>query len=83
MTYRALAVSLACLFVAARSPGPKFLATEPRNGALVPGEIALVEDGSCPPGQVKQVTGGSNRVYGTDFQRNGNARQYACIPRPQ
>ena len=80
--HRTLALVLVCLS-AACSTGPKLLAADPANGALFPGEIALVDDGSCPAGQVRQVTGGSNRVYGTDIKKNGVPRRYACIPRPQ
>lgn len=79
---RAFLLSILCLLAAACSAGPKILAAEPPNGALFPGETALFDDGTCPAGQVKQVTGGSNRVYGTDLQHNGVARRYACVARP-
>lgn len=70
-----------CLAAAGCSPGPKILTSDPPNGALTPGQIALVDDGSCPAGQIKQVVGGSNRIYGTDTRRNGVPRQASCIPR--
>ena len=79
-TIRAL---LLCLTVAACSAGPKILTADPPTGALFPGQIALVDDGSCPAGQIKQVVGGSNRVYGTDIAKNGVTRTHSCIPRPQ
>ena len=74
---------LLCLAVAGCSSGPKFLAADPPNGSLFLGQIALVDDGTCPPGQVRQVTGGSNRVYGTDIHQAGVPRKYSCIERPQ
>lgn len=67
---------------AACATGPKILAADPPNGSLFPGEIALVDDGSCPAGQIKQLVGGSNRAYGTDITKNGVTRQKSCIPRP-
>jgi hypothetical protein len=42
---------------------------------LHPGEIVLVDDHTCPAGQIKQVTGGSNRKYGTDEKKLGVPRQ--------
>ena len=79
-TLRAL---LLCLTVAACSAGPKILTADPPNGSLFLGQIALVDDGSCPAGQIKQVIGGSNRVYGTDIVKTGVSRKHSCIPRPQ
>lgn len=35
------------------------LKAEPPKGGLKTGQRVLVDDGSCPAGQVKQVTGGS------------------------
>jgi hypothetical protein len=50
------------------------LAKEPPPGALTPGAKFLVDDGSCPAGQLDQVTGGNTAI--------GIARQHRCIPRP-
>jgi hypothetical protein len=82
MPHRVLAISIVCLTVAGCSSGPKLLAAEPRSGGILPGDVVLVDDGSCPAGQVKQVTGGSNRSHNTDIRQSGTARQYACVPRP-
>ncbi|MDY8110172.1 DUF6719 family protein [Fulvimarina sp. 2208YS6-2-32] len=46
--------------------------TEPAAGQLKTGQTVLVDDGSCPAGQVKQVTGSVPGV----------PRQKACVARP-
>ena len=49
------------------------LTTEPAIGKLGPGATVLVDDGTCPAGQIKQLTGGN--------MGKGQARQRSCIPR--
>lgn len=49
------------------------LKTEPAKGQLHYGSKVLVDDGTCPPGQVKQVTGGNGE---------GIPRKRECIPMP-
>ena len=51
----------------------KVLTAEPPEGALRQGKRVLVDDGTCPPGQILQVIGGS-RVPRTPRQR-------VCVPR--
>ena len=63
--------------------GPRVLAQAPPDATLRPGEVVLVDDGSCPAGQIKQVIGGSNRVYLTNVPRPGTPRQTSCIGRAQ
>jgi hypothetical protein len=56
-------------------PGPKIgLDREPPGGTLPYGKKALVDDGTCPPGQIKQIIGGDNS--------RGIGRSRSCIPRP-
>jgi hypothetical protein len=61
------------------SPSPaKTLKSEPPMGQLREGEIVLVDDGSCPVGQIKEVIGGNHVKVG------GNKhilRTRKCIPR--
>lgn len=76
-------LALVPLAVAGCQSGPQILTQAPPTGALRPNETVLVDDGSCPPGQIKQVVGGSNRVYMTDNRRLGMPRQTSCIPRSQ
>jgi hypothetical protein len=40
----------------------------------------LVDDGSCPAGQIKLVTGGSDRSYYGAGTRPGAARTGRCVP---
>jgi hypothetical protein len=56
----------------------QILKTEPRMGALREGQVVLVDDGTCPAGQIKQVTGGNHVEVGGFKQVK---RQRRCIPR--
>ena len=47
----------------------------PKDGALSPGEVLLVDDGRCPAGEVKQVTGGN--------KAKNIPREVKCVPKPQ
>lgn len=49
------------------------LTAEPAPGTLRSGAKVLVDDGTCPEGQIKQVTGSSAR---------GIPRKRECIARP-
>ena len=56
------------------------LKKEPARGALRFGDRVLVDDGSCPRGQIKEVTGGSN--MGRSETRPGRTqRSRRCIAR--
>jgi hypothetical protein len=48
------------------------LQQEPPAGSLSPGQTVLVDDGSCPAGQIKQIIGGNNA---------GQPRQRKCVDR--
>jgi hypothetical protein len=50
------------------------LSAEPAAGALKAGKRVLVDDGSCPAGEIKEVTGG------TDKEAPGS-RSRRCIKR--
>jgi hypothetical protein len=69
----ALLVSCSCAQAAV-------LKQEPAEGTLKPGKRVLVDDGTCPPGQIKEVIGGGNRNK-ADQQIAGKIRQVSCIPR--
>jgi len=56
----------------------EMLKREPPMGALREGQVVLVDDGSCPAGQVKQVTGG-NHVLAGGYKHIVRTRK--CIPR--
>ena len=65
-----LALSVAATVCAA----PMILKEEPAKGVLRGGEVVYVDDGSCPPGEVKKITGGN--------QKAGKTRQAECVKRP-
>jgi hypothetical protein len=49
------------------------LKTEPPRGTLQTGQKVLVDDGSCPKGELKQVTGSTQGV----------PRKKECVPAPK
>jgi hypothetical protein len=54
------------------------LKTEPPMGELKEGQRVLVDDGSCPPGQLREVIGGNHTKAGG---KSNVIRQYRCVPR--
>jgi hypothetical protein len=54
---------------------PVIVQSEPSSGSLPRGQVILVDDGTCPAGQIKEVTGGNSN------QRVQRTRR--CIPRPK
>jgi hypothetical protein len=54
------------------------LKAEPPMGALKPGQRVLVDDGSCPRGQIRELIGGDHYKVGG---RNAIERRRRCIPR--
>jgi hypothetical protein len=54
------------------------LKQEPPMGALREGQVVLVDDGTCPAGQIKRVTGG-NHVKAGGFKQIERTRQ--CVPK--
>jgi hypothetical protein len=48
---------------------------EPFDGQMVPGQVILIDDGSCGRGKIKQVTGGEIGAM------NPRPRTRTCIPR--
>ena len=51
------------------------LKKEPASQALKSGKVVLVDDGSCPAGQIKEVTGGKGEGEG------GIKRSRRCVPK--
>lgn len=56
------------------------LTRDPPPGHRRPGQHVLVDDGSCPLGQVKELTGGGNVKRGSPVA--GLPRQAGCVQRP-
>ena len=71
--------ALAGCTIAAGGAGARVGAVEilkqmPAKGVLRQGEVVYVDDGECPPGEIKKVIGGG--------QKSGVARQVECVKRP-
>jgi hypothetical protein len=64
--------------VASDVAAQQILKVEPAMGNLKPGQRVLVDDGTCPQGQIKQVIGGDHRKAGG---RHNIERQRVCITR--
>jgi len=56
----------------------EILKKEPVMGALKEGQVVLVDDGSCPAGQIKKVVGG-NHVKAGGYKRIERIK--TCVPR--
>lgn len=54
------------------------VAREPAMGAMKEGEVVLVDDGSCPKGQIKRIVGG-NHVKAGGYKQIVRTR--SCVPR--
>lgn len=99
MMVRAMAVHAAPPESAASAPAPELgagkkltvLKKEPAVGHLRSGEQVLVDDGGCPAGEIKELTGGRNRQCGEDakllapgdceLKRTGPPRTARCVKR--
>jgi hypothetical protein len=53
-------VALVSILVASPASAQAVLKSEPPMGALRQGERVLVDDGSCPKGQIQEVIGGNH-----------------------
>ncbi|HEY4407844.1 MAG TPA: DUF6719 family protein [Xanthobacteraceae bacterium] len=77
---RRLGIAIALLTIlvgCSATAAQRILAQEPPPGTLKAGATVLVDDGSCGPGKIKKVVGGSN-IGGAG---PGAPRQTLCIPR--
>ena len=74
-----VAIAFAVALVVAAAPAPaQVLKKEPPMGQLREGQVVLVDDGSCPAGQIKEVIGGNHvNAGGTKHI----VRTHKCIPR--
>jgi hypothetical protein len=74
-----MSIGAVLLAVAAAEPAvAQVIKREPPMGALKPGQRLLVDDGSCGPGQIKEVTGGDHVKVGG---RSNVVRGRRCVPR--
>lgn len=70
----ALLLFAACA-IGAASPPIEVLKEMPQAGTVRQGEVVYVDDGRCPVGEIKKITGGN--------QKTGVARQVVCVKRPR
>ena len=76
MRLRSLAAVIALCVPLGTAQAQRVLKQEPPAGGLAFGETVLVDDGSCPAGQIKRVSGGKGS--GGD---GGVKRTRQCVPR--
>jgi len=70
----------ASLFVLIATSAHAQLTSEPAPGTLPAGQSVLVDDGSCGPGKIKKVTGGSDTSLTTGKPvAGGSGRKRTCI----
>ena len=68
---RSLPLALvAILAIAQAATAQAIMKQEPPPGGLRRGQMVLVDDGSCPKGQIKQIIAGSE----------GRKRTRSCVP---
>jgi hypothetical protein len=67
-----------CLLLCGTAPAAaapvEVLKVMPAQGSVRQGDVVYVDDGRCPAGKVKKITGGN--------QKTGVARQVECVKRP-
>ncbi len=71
----AMGVAMVMLMLATPAAAATIVKQEPPAGALRHGQRVLVDDGSCPTGQIKEVIGAS------DASGKGERRRRRCIRR--
>lgn len=54
--------------------GPQVLKSVPKDGDIPYRTVVLVDDGTCPRGQIKEITGGS--------REKNVPRKVRCVKRP-
>ena len=72
---------LACFLILIAFPETvlaQFVAREPPMGAMRENEVLLVDDGTCPRGQIKRVVGGNHTKVGGTKQI---IRTRSCVQR--
>lgn len=67
-----ISLVMAALLLSIGMARSQVLKSEPAEGNLASGKRVLVDDGTCPAGQIKEVTGGSKTEH--------VARSSRCIP---
>jgi hypothetical protein len=76
----ALGAGSAILVLASTAADAQTLKREPAAGTLGCNQTVLVDDGTCPKGKIKQVTGGCNMI-GPGSRKAGAVRSRQCVSR--
>jgi hypothetical protein len=76
---RWLLAPMLVLAVTGTADAAQVLTAEPRPGALREGQRVLVDDGTCPTGQIKEVMGRST-VNTSGQVQSGRIQRTRCIP---
>ena len=53
---------------------PVYLKVAPKDGEIPYGKVVYVDDGTCPKGEIKEITGGS--------REKSISRKTRCVKRP-
>ena len=69
-----LSVMSVVLMAIAAQAGQTLLKAVPKDGDIPYGKVVLVDDGTCPKGEVKEITGGSSA--------KAIPRRTRCVKRP-
>ena len=70
-----IAIALVLAAIPTLAAAQTVLKEEPKRNLLKHGQVVLVDDGSCPAGQIKEVTGGK-----ADAAKQVN-RTRRCVPK--
>lgn len=70
-----LALAVSAFSLTAFAQSYQVFKREPGIGLLKEGEAVLVDDGTCPKGQIKKVVGGNNQ------RETRTPRRRSCVPR--
>jgi hypothetical protein len=69
-----LGFAAALLSAVAAQAGPTVLKAVPKDGEIPYGKVVLVDDGTCPKGELKEITGGN--------REKSIPRKTRCVKRP-
>lgn len=76
--FSALSGILIFVSIVSSAQAATILKAEPPMGGLKEGQRVLVDDGSCGPGKIMEVTGGNHTKAGG---KSNVIRQYRCVAR--
>ena len=76
-----LIIAISAMAIYSGAADAQVLKKEPPRGELRCGSKVLVDDGTCPQGQIKEITGGCNLSAGGGGSGGGPPRQRRCINR--